>query len=107
MRARKTEEIRRHGLAALIQGFPTVRSISKPRVYTNLRDAVGETIRTERLSQRLTQVELAKRAGCGRTTLVNIEMGHQSATLEVLIELAEALKVLPGDLLNKACRMLP
>ncbi|MGH7751080.1 MAG: helix-turn-helix domain-containing protein [Candidatus Dormibacteria bacterium] len=47
----------------------------------------------------LTQLELARRAGIGRTTVANMELGAQAATIYQLIALASALGVDPGSLL--------
>ena len=42
---------------------------------------------------RLTQEELASRAGLGRTTVTNLEAGRQHVPLDELLSIAEALSV--------------
>ncbi len=63
------------------------------------RKALGERLRRLREAAGLTQVELAKRAGVGRVTVVRIENGRMDARTETLRRLARALGVKLADLL--------
>lgn len=57
------------------------------------RRAVGNNIRTARRAQRLSQERLAELAGIDRQAVNRIEQGHQSALLDNLIRIADALGV--------------
>lgn len=54
---------------------------------------VGFSIRKARLEARLSQEELAQRAGINRTYLSQLENGRSSPTLEVLEKIARALNL--------------
>ena len=62
---------------------------------------LGRNIRAarERAVPRLTQEDLAGRAGLARTSITNIESGNQQPTLHALWHIAEALAVSPCELL--------
>jgi transcriptional regulator with XRE-family HTH domain len=57
-------------------------------------------LRALRHSLGVSQAELAKVAGLSRGYLSRVEVGMQSPTLEVIEQLAAALKVNPVDLLE-------
>ncbi|WP_069773021.1 helix-turn-helix domain-containing protein [Streptomyces sp. LUP30] len=57
------------------------------------RRAVGERIRAVRLYANLTQEQVAIRSGVDRASVVRIEQGQQSPTLDTLIRLAAAIGV--------------
>jgi transcriptional regulator with XRE-family HTH domain len=61
---------------------------------------VGANIRKARTEARITQDELAARAGIFRTYLSRIESGKANPTLLVFVALAMALNVSPGELLK-------
>jgi y4mF family transcriptional regulator len=61
-------------------------------VARNARDA-GAAIRAARLSRRLTQGQLAERAGVGRQWLVAVEKGHDRAELAKFTAVLSALGV--------------
>jgi HTH-type transcriptional regulator/antitoxin HipB len=61
--------------------------------------AFGERLRAERERAGVSQAELATRSGIGRTTIANMEIGGQAATLFQMIVLAGALSIEPGSLL--------
>ncbi len=63
------------------------------------RQAIGERIRRQRLTARLTQQDAADAAGLNRVTLVRIENGDESPRYDTLIRLAQALRVEPAALL--------
>ena len=73
---------------------PTVESIA-----TRGRQTLGERVGKLRESAGLTQDALARAAGIGRITLVEIEMGQQAPSFETLEAVAEALGKHPRDLL--------
>lgn len=52
---------------------------------------MGERIKTLRIAQRMTQEELAEKAGLQRTHVVRIEQGKYNFTLSVLSAIADAL----------------
>jgi len=54
---------------------------------------VGARIRDIREGLGMTQVDLAKRTGIGRTTLVHIESGKHCTSLGNLYKIAEALDI--------------
>jgi transcriptional regulator with XRE-family HTH domain len=51
----------------------------------------GVIVRERRLGLRLTQLDLASRAGVSRPTLARIEAGHPRPELDVVLKLATAL----------------
>lgn len=56
-------------------------------------EAFGRTVRELRQERGLTQAELASRLHLGRTSITNLEKGHQSPPLSMLPEIAAALGV--------------
>lgn len=64
------------------------------------RRAVGERIRAARLHANLTQEAVALSAETDRSSVVRIERGQQSPTLDTLIRLAAAIGVPLRDLVG-------
>jgi len=64
------------------------------------RRAVGDRIRAVRLNANLTQEAVALAAGVDRPSVVRIEQGQQSPTLDTLIRLADAIGVPLADLVR-------
>jgi transcriptional regulator with XRE-family HTH domain len=62
-------------------------------------ERVGAKIRARRQQFSLTQQTLADAVLMRRGSIANIERGHQGLTLPVLLSIADALSVEPGDLL--------
>jgi transcriptional regulator with XRE-family HTH domain len=60
----------------------------------------GEVVRRWREERGLTQDELAERAGISGTYVGFIERGDSVPTLTVILQIAEALKVRPAELLR-------
>ena len=60
----------------------------------------GRNVRKERLSQNISQEELAFRAGLHRTYIGMIERGEKNITLINIGKIAKALKVKPSQLLG-------
>lgn len=66
--------------------------------------AVGRRLRQLRLARDWTQSYLAERAGMNRAYLGMVERGLRAAGLVVLVRLADALQVEPGELLPPQAR---
>ncbi|MFE0329091.1 helix-turn-helix domain-containing protein [Streptomyces sp. NPDC058960] len=64
------------------------------------RREIGERIRTARLYANLTQEKVALAAEIDRPSVVRIEQGQQSPTLDTLIRLADAIGVPLSDLVR-------
>jgi transcriptional regulator with XRE-family HTH domain len=60
---------------------------------------IGLLIRRARVKAGLTQQELADAIAISRTSLTNIETGHQRLLVHVLVEIADSLGVKPIQLL--------
>lgn len=57
-------------------------------------DAVGDQLRTFRRLQKLTQQQVAERAGLNRGTVARLEAGDSSVTLSSFLSVCRALGVL-------------
>ena len=66
----------------------------------DLRRQFGRILRGFRTSQKLTQEELAYRAGMDVTYLSDLERGRWNPSLAMLVDLALALGIHPSDLLK-------
>ncbi|CBS89245.1 helix-turn-helix domain-containing protein [Azospirillum lipoferum] len=66
----------------------------------DLPDILAANIRRLRRERGITQENLAHRAGIDRSYVGQIERAEHKATVVTLGRLAQALKVLPGDLLT-------
>ena len=60
---------------------------------------VGEAIRQAREAAGWTQVELAKRANIHRTYLNQLEHGRKSPSLDIFMQICEALKIRPSKII--------
>lgn len=60
---------------------------------------VGYKLTHARLRKKITQAELGRRVGLGRTSIVNIEFGRQRFLVHTLASLAKALGVSTEHLL--------
>jgi transcriptional regulator with XRE-family HTH domain len=67
---------------------------------TPVLELLGRTVKEIRLEQRMTQQQLADLAGLHRTFIISIEKGRQNLSAMTLIRLADALGVLPPELLR-------
>lgn len=63
--------------------------------------ALGKRIKDERLRSGMTQKDLASKVALTRTSVTNIELGRQKLLTHTLVEIADALNVMPADLLPK------
>ena len=66
----------------------------------NLKQVLGKRVKSLRRQAQLSQVDLAERCGIYRTYLSRIESCTANPTLLILVALAEALGVEPGELLE-------
>ena len=57
-------------------------------------DAIGEQLRTFRKLQKLTQQQIAERAGLNRGTVARLEAGDDSVTLSSFLSVCRALGLL-------------
>jgi transcriptional regulator with XRE-family HTH domain len=70
----------------------------------DLKRAMATNVRRERYARRLTQEDLADRAGLSARYLGSIERGTVSASVTVLGRLAQALRIDPCDLIRRTQR---
>lgn len=63
---------------------------------------IGAAIRSKRGALGLSQAQLAKRVGLGRTSITMIEQGSQSLLVHQLLQFASALRTTPAELLSEA-----
>jgi y4mF family transcriptional regulator len=56
-------------------------------------DDVAQTVRSERAVARLTQAQLAEKAGVSRRFVADVEAGHPRAELAKVLQVLEALDV--------------
>ncbi len=70
----------------------------------DLKEVLATNLRRERHAQKLTQEELADRAGLSARYLGSIERAAVSASVTVLGHLARALSVSPCDLIHQTQR---
>ena len=66
-----------------------------------LRERVGLNVRNLRSSRRLSQEQLALAAGVDRSYISEIELAKNSASIDVLELIADALEVDPKELFNE------
>jgi transcriptional regulator with XRE-family HTH domain len=59
---------------------------------------LSQNVRAIRLERGLTQGQLAARAKVSRVYIVRVETGQQDPTSRVIVRLARALRVKPGQL---------
>lgn len=68
----------------------------------DLKEIMARNLRRARHDKKLTQEELADRAGLSMRYVGAIERGDVSASVTVLGQIADALGIEPGELLKKA-----
>ena len=61
--------------------------------YSRIRYVVGNNIANVRKAQKLTQTDLAKKAGIPQTSISQWEVGSREVSLQTLFVLADALHV--------------
>lgn len=72
----------------------------------DLKDVMAMNLRRTRHDQKLTQEDLAARAGLSARYVGAIERGDVSASVTVLGQIADALGVEPGELLKQSRRKI-
>jgi transcriptional regulator with XRE-family HTH domain len=65
----------------------------------DLRKQFGENIRLLRTEMQLSQEGFAELSGLHRTYISGVERGVRNPTLTIIIQIAQALKVHPSELL--------
>lgn len=65
-----------------------------------MAEAVSETIRAERAARRLSQAELARKAGIPRATYVRYETGERTPNMAVGFRIAQAMGI-PLDVFSR------
>lgn len=65
-----------------------------------IRQRLGSNVKRLRLAMGLSQEEFAHRADVHRTYVSDIELGKRNPTIEIVEQLAVALKIKPGRLLD-------
>lgn len=68
----------------------------------DLKEVMAKNLRRIRHAQKLTQEELADRAGLSLRYIGSIERGDVSASVTVLGQIADALSVEPGELVKRS-----
>jgi len=68
----------------------------------DLKEVMARNLRRARHDKKLTQEELAGRAGLSMRYVGAIERGDVSASVTVLGQIADALEIEPGELLRKS-----
>lgn len=66
----------------------------------DIRKLVGDNIREQRAKLKISQEELASRAGVHRTYIGGVERGERNVSLINIVAIARALGVPPADLLS-------
>ena len=72
------------------------------RTETSLKSGLGAAIRRERSVPRISQGELASRAGLHRTYVSDLERGARNPSIESIEKLARALHVSVAKLFERA-----
>jgi transcriptional regulator with XRE-family HTH domain len=70
----------------------------------DLKEIMARNLRRVRHDKKLTQEELADRAGLSMRYVGAIERGDVSASVTVLGKIADALEIEPGDLLTRTSK---
>lgn len=70
-------------------------------------ESLGRVIRDRRELLGLSQSALAKHTGMARTTVTTIESGGQNLLLHQFVELAQALRISPVELMGSAGDLAP
>lgn len=62
---------------------------------------LGRNLRSHRIQRRLSQEELAELSGLHRTYISGLERGVRNPSVTIVVRLADALGVDPGELLKR------
>ena len=80
------------------------KNVTLEYMATDFLKAFGRAVRQLRQERGMTQAELAARLDLGRTSITNLEKGHQSPPLSMLPDIASALGVDPMRLISDTMR---
>ena len=69
-------------------------------------DAFGVVLRAYRMEKGFTQEQLGERVGVVHSFIHSLESGKKRPSLDMIMELGEALGVRPGDLINEMAERL-
>lgn len=73
----------------------------------NFYKKLGQRIREARNRSGFTQQELAAKVELTRTSVTNIELGRQKLLVHALVEIADALRITPDQLLPTTAEPAP
>ena len=62
---------------------------------------IGYNVRTIRIQRGISQKELARRVGVSQAHISDIERGERKASISVLLNIMEALKCSPTDIMKE------
>ncbi|MFZ6013405.1 MAG: helix-turn-helix domain-containing protein [Bacteroidota bacterium] len=71
----------------------------------SVKTILGKVIRQVREEKGVTQERLAELAEVDRTYIYRIESGKRSPSVDIIFRLADALKISPGNLLDRVNRL--
>lgn len=73
---------------------------------TTVREAIGDVLRDERHAQERTLADVAEDAAVSLPYLSEVERGRKDVSSDVLESIADALRLEPADVLERAARRL-
>ena len=73
----------------------------------NLNKHIGRNIKIARKYKRITQEELAEKIGLSRTSITNIEVGKQTPSIQLIMDMAEILETSVSELLKTNHKKCP
>jgi DNA-binding XRE family transcriptional regulator len=96
------------GIVVSRSGFSS-QAIAKAKrnglsLFTAHEAILGKVIRQVREEKGVTQEKLAELAEVDRTYIYRIEAGKRSPSIDIIFRIADALKITPGNLLDKVNR---
>lgn len=65
-----------------------------------VKKRLGDNIKLQRQTQKLSQEELADMCSLHRTYIGSVERGERNVSIENIVAISRALRVLPSDLLK-------
>lgn len=74
-------------------------SVKSSKLIPPYRQALGESIRAQRVKNKLSQEKLAELANVHRNYIGLVERGEQNLTFESLVRISNALNIRPSVLL--------
>ena len=74
---------------------------AEPSVRVTPEEAFGQVLRTLRTERKFSQERLALESGLDRSYVSLLERGRNSPSLSIIFRLAEALAVMPSELVQR------